>query len=232
MFSALCCLVVLVACGDKHEEDPARQQLRTEVLTVRDALKSQPDSPIIYYQLGRIYRKYGVADSALFALERAVELHPAFAQAHQELAQVSFEEGDLVRSEMAWASTARFEPDKVETWNNLGYVRRKLGNLEGAEQAYLAALGLNPSFAEALNNLGQVYRELERWDQASESFHKAMAADPAFRGAYLNLANLHKDRNDVDAERAMLKEIRERFGLSSREGRYASGRMQELADTN
>ena len=212
------CLVLLVGCGNDDSVDPARQRRRTEVLTVREALRSQPDAPILYYPLGQIYRKYGVADSSRLALERSVELHPAFAQAHQQLAQVYFEAGDLRSSEGAWASTARFAPNNLETWNNLGYVRRKLGDLTGAEEAYNNALGIDATFAETLNNLGQVYRQQARWDMAVGHFHKAMASAPT----------LYKDRGDVDAERTLLMEIRDRFGRSSREGRYASERLEEL----
>lgn len=220
----------LSACGTEEEaQDPARQRLRTEVLTVRDALRSQPDSPILYYQLGQIYRKYGVADSARLALEHSIQLHPAFPQAQQQLAQVYFEAGDLKLSEAAWARTARLVPDNLESWNNLGYVRRQLGDLDGAEQAYTRALEVDGGFAETLNNLGQVYREQERWELAEDHFHKAMAADPTFRGAYVNLARLHQDRGDADAEASLLIEIRERFGRTSREGRYASVRLQALA---
>ena len=226
----LVCLLTAAGCGEGgQEKDPARQRLRTEVLTVRDALRSQPDSPILYYQLGQIYRKYGVMDSARQALERSIELHPAFPQAHEQLAQVYFEAGDLIRSEQSWARTARFAPDNLQAWNNLGFVRRKLDNLAGAEQAYKAALGIDSVFAETLNNLGQVYREQSRWDLAVHHFHKAMAADPTFRGAYVNLAGLYQDRGDEPAERQLLDEIRERFGRTSREGRYASVRLEELA---
>lgn len=228
--ASVLCVLGLSACGgDEEAVDPARQRLRTEVLTVRDALRGQPDSPILYYQLGQIYRKYGVTDSARMALEQSIELHPAFPQAHQQLAQVYFETGDLQAAEAAWARTARFAPDNLEAWNNLGYVRRQLGDLDGAEQAYQKALEIDPDFVETLNNLGQVYREQDRWEMARDQFHSAMAADPTFRGAYVNLSRLYQDRGDEAAERQLLDEIRQRFGVTSREGRYASVRLEELA---
>ncbi len=59
-------------------------------------------------------------------------------------------------------------------------------------------------------------------------FHKAMAVDPTFRGAYINLSKLYRDQADIDNERKMLVEIRERFGRTSREGRYAFVRLEEL----
>ena len=116
----------------------------------------------------------------------------------------------------------------MEAWNNLGFVRRKLGDLPGAVEAYQQALTIDSTFAQTLNNLGQVLREQGQWEAAARQFHRAMASDPGFRGAYVNLAGLHKDRGDSTAERAMLVEIRQRFGMSSREGRYASSRLAEL----
>lgn len=222
--------LVLFGCADEPsgELDPATAQLRAKVTVIRDELSSEPTSAALYHRLGLVYQKYGVEDSARSALHRAVELQPGFAEAHRDLAELEYRAGELAASEAAWARTAQLAPGHQEVWNNLGFIRRKLGDLSGAEQAYVQALGIDSMFAQTLNNLGQVYREQERWDEAAQQFHKALVAEPTFRGAYVNLARLHKDRGDEWAERELLIEIRERFGLTSHEGRYASSRLAEL----
>lgn len=218
----------LSACGGEDRQDPARQHLRTEVLTVRDALRTQPSSPILYYQLGQIYERYGVTDSARMAYERSVGLLESLHQAHARLAQIYLDGGDTTRSIAAWRQVARLQPQDVESRNNLGYLLRMRGDLDGAEAAYRSALDLKPDFAQTLNNLGQVLRAQERWDEAIEVYHRAMAADPTLRGAYVNLSRLYRDMGNEPAEREMLTEMLQRFGRESTEGRYALARLFEL----
>lgn len=218
----------LLACGGDEYEDPARQRLRTEVLTMQAALRAEPESPILHYQLGLIYERYGLADSARLAYRQSARLQPAFAPPRLRLAGLLVDAGQLREAEAAFAEVARIVPDNAEALNNLGYVRRQLEDYDGAAAAYLQAIEIDTTFAEAMNNLAQVYRRQGRYQEAADWFLRTLRTNPDLHGTWVNLVKLLEESGDTDNERAVLEQMAARFDRQSAQGRFAAQRLEEL----
>ena len=127
-----------VACTSEQEEnvDPVRARMQREVDQLHQAIEQRPGTPLLEFQLGQVFKKYGMIDSARAAFERSIDLYEAFPEAHLELAQIYYDDGMLEASAQAYEQTLRFNQDNVAAYNNLGYIYKRTGELEKATAAY------------------------------------------------------------------------------------------------
>ena len=84
----------LLACGSNEHEDPARQRLRTEVLTMHDALRAEPDSATAAYNLGVVLEDLGKPEEATEVYRRAIECDRLLADAYYNLSRLYERAGD------------------------------------------------------------------------------------------------------------------------------------------
>ncbi|MEE8350607.1 MAG: tetratricopeptide repeat protein, partial [Rhodospirillales bacterium] len=153
--------------------------------------------------------------------QKAIDLKPDFAQAHNNLGNALFSiEGrrdidkglrsgyaeayahlDTTGREMgafghAIASFKRaldINPDLAEAHNNMGNVLKERRWLDDATQCYEKALALNPDFAEAHSNLGGVFHDLGRLEKAEQCFRQALKLEPTSPIVLIELGKVLRD---------------------------------------
>ena len=88
------------------------------------------------------------------------------------------------------------EPNRPNTWFNLGRMLRLAGQPTAALQAYHQALRRGVSQAEEVHlNRGVIYSDdLRAGAEAEAEWRAALALNPRYVPAWMNLANLHEDR--------------------------------------
>lgn len=223
----------LAGCGGKEEPvDPAkanRARFEAEAGEPRRAIAERPDAALPHFQLGQIYGRYNMVDSARTEFETCVALDANYPDAHFELAKIHRVQGRLEEAARSFEEVARLRPDHSWALNNLGFVCKKLGRLDRAEQAYLKAIAADSAFAEAYNNLGQLYKLQERIGDAVALYRRAIALNPQFAEAYVNLAMIYREQGQASPETEALRAYRERFGDTGQHSEYVKGRLQELA---
>ena len=106
-----------------------------------------------------------VAAGAIARYEEAIRREPAFAMAHNNLANALAESGRLAEAIPHYETALRLEPDSAEGHNNFASALAQSGRFTDALQHYEIALRLRPDYPQAQENLGRVYLALG--DQAS-----------------------------------------------------------------
>jgi tetratricopeptide (TPR) repeat protein len=96
------------------------------------------------------------------AYRQALELDPAFADAHLNLGRLLHEAGKTVEAEGHYRRALESRPEDPTARFNLGVALQDLGRLPEAAEAYEKTLELDPGLADAHYNLAVVYEDLGR----------------------------------------------------------------------
>jgi predicted regulator of Ras-like GTPase activity (Roadblock/LC7/MglB family) len=126
-----------------------------DVSRLSDELARDPGSRV-FVPLGEALRKQGQLDVALKVTVRGLERHPHFADAHDLLARISVDRGDMERAFDEWDMVLRLTPGHLGALRGMGFVCFQQGRLAEAEQylsAAVAAGDTDEGLALALSNV-------------------------------------------------------------------------------
>ena len=104
-----------------------------DVRRLSEELARDPSS-MVFLQLGEALRRAGQLDLALRVAVRGVERHAQAADAHDLLARIRVDRGELLEASVEWETVLRLAPGYVGARKGLGYVLYKQGRLAEAEQ--------------------------------------------------------------------------------------------------
>lgn len=125
-----------------------------------DELVRDPASTA-FLHLGEALRRQGQHDLALKVAVRGLERHPHLAEAHDLLARIAVDRGELERAFDEWDVVLRLAPDHAGARKGLGFVCFRQGRMDDAERYLSEAAGAAPndqSIAAALAHLRQQLR--------------------------------------------------------------------------
>jgi tetratricopeptide (TPR) repeat protein len=221
-----------VACASEQEEniDPVQASMQREVGQLHQAIEQRPGTPLLEFQLGQVFKKYGMIDSARTAFKRSISLYESFPEAHFELAQLYYDDGMLAQSAQFYEQTLRFDQDNVTAYNNLGYIYKRLGELKKAAAAYEQAIAVDSTFVEAYNNLGQLYKADGKNKEAIELYRRSIEVRSDFPESYVNLATLYQSVEDA-AEIEVWRDFLQQFGDEQSYSIHARERLDALVLT-
>ncbi|MFL5578453.1 MAG: tetratricopeptide repeat protein [Gemmatimonadaceae bacterium] len=132
-----------------------------DVRRLSDALARDPSSTV-FLQLGDALRRQGEYELARRVAIRGLERHPHMADAHDLLARISADDGDLQRAFDEWDMVHRLAPNHPGALKGMGFVRFREGELADAER-YLAeaaeADAADASIASALAHVRALLAE-------------------------------------------------------------------------
>ncbi len=154
--------------------NPARSEAMARI-----ALEAYPDLAPAHYVKALADRRAGDLPEARQALERALQIDPAFSRARVELAEVLEESEDFPAAAAAYRELSRAAPGDVGLHFQLAVAARKAGLIDEAISEYQTAVRLDPSLSEAHYNLAVLYvREKQAPDLAAQSFQRFLELDP------------------------------------------------------
>src|ERR671925_1416260 len=102
-----------------------------EIRRLSEELARDPASPV-YLQLGEALRRGGQLDLAMKVALRGLERHPHEADAHDLLARISVDRGELERAFDEWDMVRRIAPSHLGARKGMGYVLFKQGRFADA----------------------------------------------------------------------------------------------------
>lgn len=117
-----------------------------EIRRLSDELARDPAS-LVFLPLAEALRRQGQLDHALRIAARGVERHPSNADAHDLLARIAVDRGELDRAASAWQAVLRIAPTHVGARKGLGFLSFQQGRLEEAEAHLSDAAQCDPSHA-------------------------------------------------------------------------------------
>ena len=122
-----------------------------EIRRLSDDLARDPSS-LVFLPLADALRRTGQLDIAMRVALRGLDRHPYLADAHDVLARIHADRGDVERAADEWEMALRLDPSHAQASLGLGFVDFRRGNFASAERRLAAAGadGQNPSVAAAL----------------------------------------------------------------------------------
>ena len=143
-----------------------------EIRRLSEELARDPAS-LAFLQLGEALRRRRQLDLALRVSQRGLERHANSADAHDLLARICADRGELERALEGWSAVLRLAPDHVGARKGMGYVLYKQGRLAEAETVLLEAAAMDAADASIGAALAMV-RKRKHGDGAGTP-----AGDPA-----------------------------------------------------
>jgi tetratricopeptide (TPR) repeat protein len=152
-----------------------------------------PSHQFAWKILGAVLGQTNRMSAALNANQRAAQLAPQDAEAHNNLGNTFKKLGRLDETEASYTQAIVLKADYVEAHCNLGNILQELGRLKEAEASYRQAIVLKSDYVEAHCNLGNILQELGRLEEAEASYRQAIALKPDFPQSHNNLGTTLKD---------------------------------------
>ncbi|MBH69187.1 MAG: hypothetical protein CMM58_12595 [Rhodospirillaceae bacterium] len=149
-----------------------------------------PKHEFCWKVLGAVLAQTGRKSEALCANQKAVEVAPKDADAHNNLGVILKQLGRLEEAEVRGRQAIALKVDFAEAHNNLGNTLKQLGRLEEAEAILRQAIALKSDYADAYNNLGITLQELGRLEEAETRLRQAISVKLGFAEAHSNLGML------------------------------------------
>jgi predicted CXXCH cytochrome family protein len=209
---------------------PARRTLGAVLLDRGEAARAleileatreaNPKDATTHHELARAYREARRPDDAIASIRRAIELDPAFPEAHNSLGGLLFEKGDLSAASVAFRESIRHQPDFAEAHSNLGNLLLQSNDPGQAEYHFHLAIRLNPKLVSARYNYGAMLAALGRFGPAEEQMREAVRLSPGNAVSRELLGNLLARRGDW---RGAANEYRESLRIQPRYGRALLG---------
>jgi tetratricopeptide (TPR) repeat protein len=131
--------------------------------------------------------KVGQHDDALEEINKAIDIHPDYADSYIHRALIYKAAGKRFQVVEDYAHAVDLNPNLPTVQYDFGQILRQLKMYAPAVEAYRKAIELNPLMLEAHNNLGFTYRHLKRYSDANAQFRKVIELDPRYIKAYNNL---------------------------------------------
>src|SRR5690349_21117649 len=98
-----------------------------------DELARDPSS-LVFLQLAEALRRQGQQELALKIVLRGLERHSHNVEAHDLLARICVDRGDLERAFDEWDMVLRLSPSHVGAMKGMGYICYQQGHREDAER--------------------------------------------------------------------------------------------------
>ncbi len=166
------------------------------VRELTEAVKLDPTNVVIYNALALAYHLEGKYQLALSNYAQALQLAPAFAEAHVNLAALYLDLGRwdeaIAHGREALKNASYQNPEKA--YNNIGLAYVGKGDLTAARLAFGEALALLENFPEAHRHLGMVYFQLGQVEAAIREFREALRLRPNYADTLVDLGVAYLER--------------------------------------
>lgn len=122
--------------------------------TFQKLVAKHPRSIELRDRLGMAYREQGWTQEAINLFNETLKFQPKSAPTNYQLANLCFDQDDLVQAELHYQRAIELDPEWPECLNELGMVQRQLGKIDDALASFHAAVTRAPHFVSARLNRG------------------------------------------------------------------------------
>jgi tetratricopeptide (TPR) repeat protein len=165
----------------------------------RDVLRERPGFADIRHHAGLCLGFMGDAEAAIAEIDLALEVNPAYVEAHVSRALLLQELGRYDEARQAFQSACHFETETqgrfaaavmarlANTHAELGDLYLAAGAAEDAAGQYAAALELRPGYHDIRTKYAVARIELGHYEEAAGELRVVLEGNPRFLVARLNL---------------------------------------------
>ena len=151
--------------------DMLSQQRFTQVYEQAQELTKQYSNNLTLWNImGSAAAQNGQLDQAAFAFDKAINIEPSSADAHNNLGNVLLDQDKPEEAIKAFNEALTIKPDYAEAYYNSGNALQALGMFNDALEAYKKAISYKPDYADA-------YRGLSSVDKYKNNEHQLMQVE-------------------------------------------------------
>ncbi len=158
------------------------------------AIRTRPEMPSAYNNLGNILRRQNRLQDAEFAFLRSIALDPFDTSGLINLSRLYWNQGRYGEATVLLRNATRVKPDEPEAWRALGQLLVEMSQTQESLTIFRKLLELAPRDAEAHMELAKVHHELRQWSEAEAAYRRALELDPNLSAAHANFAFLLSDQ--------------------------------------
>ena len=144
-----------------------------------------------FNNLGNSYSDIGNTESALLALERAVEINPSLSESRTNLGNIYLKKDRVKDAIYEYRTALEINPRDAMAHNNLGNAYIKRGWLNDAISQYCISLELDPNFIDVYKNLATAYCRREMFGRAQRALKEAIILEPKNASLYSQLGDVY-----------------------------------------
>lgn len=144
-----------------------------------------------FNNLGNVYSEIGDVDTAMLALERAVQINPSLSESQANLGNIYLQKNRVNDAILRYKSALDLNPGDPKTHNNLGNAYMAADELNAAATSYRQAIQLDPNFVDAYRNMGLLLTRQERYSQALSYLNQALTLNAGDAEVYSQIGELY-----------------------------------------
>lgn len=185
----------------EEETDPARRkEIDKEAIThLRAALAIYPKFTEANAELGRIFDRNQVYDSAEYYDKKTLALNPNHAIASNNLGSVYMATGKYQEAISIFNKALAMNPNFNLAYFNKARTFNQLKMYDSAIYNYKKMLELQPGFTDAIQEIGMCYFSMEKYDSAEAYFKKVLAVNANEPNAINNLGAVYLNMKNYPA---------------------------------
>jgi uncharacterized protein (TIGR02466 family) len=164
-----------------------QQKFNQSVISYQNAIKLQPNTPDLYFNLGIALTHSNKLNEAIDAYQKAITLNPKFFEAYGNLGTIYQQLGQLEAAIKQYQHGLAINPQDARGHYNLGTAFRDQGLLVEAIASYQMAIKLFPNYTDAYNNLGETLRDYGDMNAAVKHYQSALSLNPEHPNANYNM---------------------------------------------
>lgn len=163
---------------------------------IEQALKMQPNTPVLAELLLRLDVQEGRRDLAEGHIRALLLQDPGHAYANQVLASIQLERKEYAKAENSLRKSLERKRDPL-VLNDLAWTLQEKGELDEAEGLVREALGLQSNVGTAWDTLGVILLKRGKLPEAGELFRKALTMSSSNPSIQLHLAQWYEKKGDL-----------------------------------
>jgi tetratricopeptide (TPR) repeat protein len=173
----------------------------------RESLAIEPQ-PAIFNDLGFVLERQGLGDEAIELYRKSLELDPASASAHYNLAVSLARRGESTEAERHFRAALEQKPN-ASTHTGLASVLWQTGRADEAIASLHAAIETDPKHLAAYDQLGEILLEQGRLEEAASSYrslarnHPSPAAHQKLAQVLTRLGRTEAARREMELAKAL-----------------------------
>jgi tetratricopeptide (TPR) repeat protein len=189
-----------------RQEDPNRAEaLFSELMNADLGQLTEREQCLIEYWLA-IHD--GEHEQAVQILDRCVDRLPSDPNILEIKADVAWRQGDLEDADRLFKALLAVDPNWVNAYNSLGYLKMEQEHFEEAEEHFKKYRYIAPDQANPRDSLGELYITIGRYGDAETTLEQAIEIKPDFWASYLHLALLKAHERDFEAVHGLIERAR------------------------
>ncbi len=164
----------------------------------------------VNYQLGHIWGRYKAnTDTAIYFLNRAVQINPKSEKAYKDLGVAYGISKDYKNALAAMNKSFELDPKDDQLLLNIGITYMQLKDYKQAAQIFEKVLGINPKSQPAINSLIVAYMNSKQYDKAINILHPMYQQNAQDFNLNYNLGAAYQGKGDLKMAKLYLSKAKQ-----------------------